>query len=175
VRVIAASNADLGAAVRERRFREDLFYRLQVIPIVMPPLAERRDDIPLLANHFLAEVGSRYGRDAAAFAPEALGLLVSAAWKGNVRELRNVVEKCVALCLTPIVPAALVARALEGTAEDLASFDDARRSFERDYLSQLLRITDGNVTQAARLAKRNRSDFYSLLNRHDLDPAAFKK
>jgi len=75
----------------------------------------------------------------------------------------------------PIVPASLVARALEAPAEDLASFDDARRSFERDYLSQLMRITEGNVTQAARLAKRNRSDFYSLLDRHQLDPASFKK
>jgi two-component system response regulator GlrR len=74
-----------------------------------------------------------------------------------------------------VVPQSLVARALEAPADDLASFDDARRSFERDYLSQLMRITDGNVTQAARLAKRNRSDFYSLLNRHQLDPAAFKK
>jgi len=81
----------------------------------------------------------------------------------------------VALCPTPIVPAALVARALEGPSDDLASFDEARASFERDYLAQLLRITEGNVTQAARLAKRNRSDFYSLLNRHELDPAAFKK
>jgi len=89
--------------------------------------------------------------------------------------VRNVVEKCVALCPTAVIPSALVTRALEGTGDELASFDEARAEFERDYLAQLLRITDGNVSQAAKLAKRNRSDFYSLLNRHELEPAAFKK
>jgi two-component system, NtrC family, response regulator GlrR len=148
---------------------------LNVVSLALPALAERRDDIPLLAAHFLGELGERYGKGRPSFAPEAMALLVAAAWKGNVRHLRNVVEKCVALCPTPIIPATLVARALEGPADDLASFDEARAAFERDYLSQLLRITEGNVSQAARLAKRNRSDFYSLLNRHELQPAAFKK
>ena len=174
-RVISATHRDLRAEHAAGRFREDLYYRLNVVSLSIPPLAERRDDIPLLANHFLAELGARYAKETRAFAPDAMALLVAAPWMGNVRHLRNAVEKCVALCPTPIVPAALVMRALEGPAEDLASFDEARAEFERDYLAQLLRITDGNVTQAARLAKRNRSDFYSLLNRHELEPAAFKK
>ena len=174
-RVISATHRNLRAEQASGRFREDLYYRLNVVSIEVPPLAERRDDIPILANHFLAELSRRYGKPTRAFAPEAMACLVGAPWKGNVRQLQNAVEKCVALCPTPIVPATLVARALEGPADDLASFDEARASFERDYLSQLLRITDGNVSQAARLAKRNRSDFYSLLNRHELDPAAFKK
>jgi len=175
VRLIAATNVDLQEAVRAGKFREDLYYRLNVVSIAIPSLAERRDDIPLLANHFVGELGRRYAKATRAFAPEAMALLVAAPWKGNVRQLQNAVEKCVALCPTPIVPAALVSRALEGPSDDLESFDEARASFERDYLSQLLRITDGNVSQAARLAKRNRSDFYSLLNRHELDPAVFKK
>ena len=174
-RVISATHRDLRAEQAAGRFREDLYYRLNVVSIAIPSLAERRDDIPLLANHFVGELGRRYAKSTRAFAPEAMALLVAAPWKGNVRQLQNAVEKCVALCPTPIVPATLVARALEGPSDDLESFDEARASFERDYLSQLLRITDGNVSQAARLAKRNRSDFYSLLNRHELDPAAFKK
>jgi two-component system response regulator GlrR len=174
-RVISATHRDLRAEQAAGNFREDLYYRLNVVAIALPTLAERRDDIPLLAAHFLERLAVRYGRATRAFAPEAMALLVAAAWKGNVRQLQNVVEKCVALGSGPIVPESLVARALEAPGEDLASFDDARRTFERDYLSQLMRITEGNVSQAARLAKRNRSDFYSLLNRHQLDPASFKK
>jgi two-component system response regulator GlrR len=174
-RVISATHRDLRAENAAGKFREDLYYRLNVVALALPSLADRRDDIPLLANHFLGDLATRYAKETRAFSPDAMALLVGAAWKGNVRHLRNVVEKCVALCQTPVVPGALVTRALEGPAEDVASFDEARAAFERDYLAQLLRITDGNVSQAARLAKRNRSDFYSLLNRHALVPADFKK
>ena len=175
VRVISATHRDLKAACAEGRFREDLYYRLNVVSLALPPLASRREDIPLLANHFLATLSARYGRTLAGFAPEAMELLVASPWRGNVRELQNVVEKCVALGTTPLVPASLVQRALDAPPGDLASFDEARAEFERRYLTGLLRTTGGNVSQAARLAKRNRSDFYSLLNRHSLDPAAFKK
>ena len=105
---------------------------------------------------------------------EGTEALLRAGWPGNVRQLFNVVEKCVALSTTPIVPLALVERALNRPGDDIASFDDARRGFERDYLVQLLKMTAGNVTNAARIAKRNRSDFYTLLNRHQIDPANFK-
>ena len=174
VRVISATHRDLRAEIAAGRFREDLYYRLNVVGLTLPPLAARREDIPLLANHFLALLAARYGRAGGSFAPEAMQRLVAGAWKGNVRELQNVVEKCVALCPTPMIPATLVERAMEGPTDDMASFDEARRAFELEYLTQLLRMTSGNVTQAARLAKRNRSDFYSLLGRHELDPAAFK-
>jgi two-component system response regulator GlrR len=174
VRVISATHRDLRAETAAGRFREDLYYRLNVVGLTLPSLASRREDIPLLANHFLAMLAARYGKPSGAFAPEAMQRLVTGAWKGNVRELQNVVEKCVALCPTPVIPAALVERAMEGPMDDMASFDEARRAFELEYLTQLLRMTGGNVTQAARLAKRNRSDFYSLLGRHQLDPAAFK-
>jgi two-component system response regulator GlrR len=174
VRVISATHRDLRAEIAAGRFREDLYYRLNVVGLALPSLATRREDIPLLANHFLQLLAARYGKPPGAFAPEALQRLVAGAWKGNVRELQNVVEKCVALCPTPVIPLALVERAMEGPMDDMASFDEARRAFELEYLTQLLRMTGGNVTQAARLAKRNRSDFYSLLGRHELDPAAFK-
>jgi two-component system response regulator GlrR len=174
-RVISATHRDLRAEAAAGRFREDLFYRLNVVSLALPALAARREDIALLANHFLAMLGARYAKSIGAFAPEALAMLVAAPWKGNVRELQNVVEKCVALCSAAIVPASLVQRALEGAVDGFTSFDEARRDFERDYLTKLLRTTGGNVTQAARLAKRNRSDFYSLLGRHQLDPAEFKK
>src|SRR5205814_8598536 len=120
-RVISATHRDLRAERDAGRFRDDLFYRLNVVSIMLPSLAERRDDIPLLANRFLAELRERYAKDTRAFAPEAMELLVAATWQGNVRHLRNAVEKCVALCPTPIVPGALVARALEGPADGLAS------------------------------------------------------
>ena len=174
VRVISATHRDLRAEIAGGRFREDLYYRLNVVGLGLPSLASRREDIPLLANHFLALFAARYGKPSGSFAPEAMQRLVAGAWRGNVRELQNVVEKCIALCPTPVIPAALVERAMEGPTDDMASFDEARRAFELEYLTQLLRMTGGNVTQAARMAKRNRSDFYSLLGRHQLDPAAFK-
>jgi two-component system response regulator GlrR len=103
-----------------------------------------------------------------------MDLLVRAPWPGNVRQLFNVLEKCVALATTPVISASLVERALNRPVEELASFDEARRAFECEYLSQLMRVANGNVSQAARLAKRNRTDFYALLARHKLEPSAFK-
>jgi two-component system response regulator GlrR len=110
-----------------------------------------------------------------AFAPEALELLVQAPWPGNVRQLANAVERAVALATSNPLPAALVASALGETASEIASLEDARRRFERDYLTGILRLTEGSVTQAARLAQRNRTDFYKLLGRHSIEPAAFKR
>ena len=174
VRVVSATHRRLAEEIAAGRFREDLYYRLNVVSLELPPLAARREDVPLLAAHFLQRLAERYGKPLAGIAPEALQLLVAAPWPGNVRQLHNVIEKCVALSTGTLLPAALVARALAARGDDLEAFDEARRSFERDYLTRLLRITDGNVTQAAKLAKRNRSDFYTLLARHELDPADFK-
>jgi two-component system response regulator GlrR len=178
VRVIAASHRDLQQEVAAGRFREDLYYRLHVVGLSLPALAERREDIPLLARHFLASLAQRYAKPVAGFGPGALEALAAAAWPGNVRQLQNVVEKCVVLSTTPQVPLSLVERALAaqpgGGAGEMRPFDEARRDFERDYLVQLLKLTAGNVSQAARLAQRNRTDFYNLLGRHGIDPAAFK-
>ena len=174
VRIISASHRDLKAEVAAGNFREDLFYRLNVVTLTLPTLAERREDIPLLANHFLQTLATKYNKSIGSFSPEVMEMLVSAAWPGNVRQLLNVVEQAVALCTTSIIPADLIRDAIHKEEEQLASFDEARKRFEREYLVQLLKITRGNVTQAARLAKRNRTEFYKLLQRHQLDPAFFK-
>ena len=174
VRVVSASHRNLQDEMKAGRFREDLYYRLNVVSLSLPPLAQRREDIPLLASHFLQQLAERYGKDVASLAPDALELMLCASWPGNVRQLFNVVEQTVALSVTPLVPASLVQRALQQAAANLSSLDEAKRRFERDYLVQLLKMTRGNVSQAARLAKRNRSDFYSLLARHELDPGQFK-
>jgi two-component system response regulator GlrR len=174
VRLISASNRNIEAAVAEGSFRDDLYYRLNVVTLRLPSLAERRDDIPLLAMHFLLELATRYERQVNGFSPEAMALLVSADWPGNVRQLRNVVEQAVALATSAVVPESAVQDAIKHQSRQFTSLEEARRRFEHDYLVQLLKITSGNVTQAARLARRNRTEFYKLLQRHKLEPSAFK-
>ena len=174
VRVISASHRRLEDEVAAGRFREDLFYRLNVVGLHLPALAGRREDIPLLAHHFLVTLAQRYGKAVRGYAPGALEALAAAPWSGNVRQLQNVVEKCVVLSTTAQVPLTLVQRALSTQGGEHLPFDEARRQFERDYLTQVLKLTSGNVTQAAKLAQRNRTDFYALLGRHQIDPAAFK-
>ena len=173
VRIISATHRDLEVEMSEGRFRSDLYYRLNVVSLAIPDLAERRDDIPLLANHFLRQLAQRYRKEINGFAPEAMELLIRASWPGNVRQLLNVVEQAVALTTGPIVTLALVQKTISELGE-IAPFDEARRSFESNYLIRLLKMTGGNVTQAAKLAQRNRTDFYKLLQRHSLDPALFK-
>ncbi|HJS38075.1 MAG TPA: sigma 54-interacting transcriptional regulator [Burkholderiales bacterium] len=174
VRVISATHRKLEERIATGEFREDLYYRLNVVKLELPSLAQRREDIPLLAGHFLSRLAERYGRPRLAFSPEAMELLVGAAWPGNVRQLLNVVERAVALTTTEVIPAALVRQALDVGSGSLTPLDEARRAFEREYLVRILKITGGNVTQAARLAGRNRTEFYRLLERHALEPGMFK-
>ena len=137
-------------------------------------MAQRREDIPLLATRFLAHLADKNKKNLEGFSSEAMELLVTAPWPGNVRQLLNVVEQMVALSTSPIIPAKLVQKALREKSSDIPSLVEAKGRFEREYLAQLLQITNGNVTQAARLAKRNRTEFCKLLHRHHLDPALFK-
>jgi two-component system, NtrC family, response regulator GlrR len=175
VRIISATHHNLEEQMTEGKFREDLYYRLNVVSLKIPPLSARREDIPLLAGQFLKTLTAKYNKQINGFAPEALEQLVGAPWPGNVRQMLNVVEQAVALCTTAIVPLTLVQKALRGDEDSgYSSLDEAKKQFEREYLAQLLKITNGNVTQAARLAKRNRTEFYKLLKRHMLDPALFK-
>jgi len=174
VRLITATHRDLEAEVRAGRFREDLYYRINVVTLGLPTLAERREDIPVLATRFLRSVASRYGRPVRGFSPEGMELLMAAPWPGNVRQLHNAIEKAVALCTDSIVPTALMERILATPVEAQTSLDSAKQAFERDYVVQLLKQTRGNVTDAARLAQRNRSEFYALMRRHALDPKQFK-
>ncbi|MCC2634720.1 MAG: putative response regulator, NtrC, partial [Ramlibacter sp.] len=152
VRIISATHRDLEAAMAAGQFREDLYYRLNVVTLTLPTLAERRDDIPLLANHFLDKLAAKYGRRLSGFAPEALKALIAAPWPGNVRQLYNVVEQVCALATTPLVPLALVQRALRVPSVQVLTYADAKQRFEREYLVGLLKLTDGNVADAARLA-----------------------
>ena len=174
VRVISATHRKLEERIVSGEFREDLYYRLNVVKLYIPALAERREDIPLLANAFLSRLATRYRRGRLAFSPEAMQLLVSAPWPGNVRQLLNVIEQAVALAATEVIPESLVRQALDVADTALTPLDEARRAFERDYLVRILKITGGNVTKAARLAGRNRTEFYRLLERHSLEPGMFK-
>lgn len=174
VRVLSATHRDLEAQVRAGKFREDLFYRLNVVALHLPPLSARREDIPLLVNKRLQDLAAD-GAPRRVYSPEAMELLVSAAWPGNIRQLFNVVEQNVALSPGRVIGAAMVRRAIgEAQTSGLPSFDDARAEFTRNYLRQLLELAEGNVSRAARLAERNRTDFYKLLNRHEVDPSEFK-
>ncbi len=174
VRVLSATHRDLQAAMAEGQFRADLYYRLNVVQLRLPALAERREDIALLAQHFLALLALRYQKRLHGFAPEALELLVTAPWPGNVRQLYNAVEQAAALSTAPLIPLVLVQRALQSQAPEVLSYQAAKQRFERDDLSRLLRLTAGNVADAARLADRNRTEFYRLLQKHGLEAQRFR-
>ncbi|BBS81241.1 two-component system response regulator GlrR [Klebsiella quasipneumoniae] len=175
VRIISATHRDLPKAMARGEFREDLFYRLNVVNLKIPPLSERTEDIPLLANHLLRQSADRHKPFVRAFSSDAMKRLIAAKWPGNVRQLVNVIEQCVALTSSPVIGDALVEQALEGENTALPTFVEARNQFELNYLRKLLQITRGNVTHAARMAGRNRTEFYKLLSRHELDANDFKE
>jgi two-component system, NtrC family, response regulator GlrR len=174
VRIVSATHRNLDQMRAERTFREDLFYRLNVVALKLPSLAERREDIPLLANHFLKKIATRYRKPVPTLAPDALASLVPAPWPGNVRQLENLLEQAVALSTTNIIPLSLIRNGLDDSAAPLVSFESARKTFERDYLVRILKLTAGNAAQAAQMAGRNRTEFYKLLQRHNLEPSMFK-
>ncbi|RKT60693.1 two-component system response regulator GlrR [Azonexus fungiphilus] len=174
VRLISATHRDLEAAMAQGQFREDLYYRLDVVSLTLPRLDDRREDIPLLAAHFLRQLAKKYGKPISGFAPDALEALATASWPGNVRQLFNVVEQSCALTSTPLIPASLVQRALRAPTMEALSYAEAKQRFERDYLVSLLKLTDGNVADAARIADRNRTELYRLLQKYDLTPAMFR-
>jgi len=177
VRVIAATNVDLRARIAEGKFREDLFYRLNVVAIELPPLRGRRDDVPLLAYHFLQKYAARTGREVRKISPEAMRLLQAQPWPGNVRELENAIEHAVVFCRKDtILPTDLpFARRGPRTADDGAAdgslalglgdlpYRDAKQraiaTFELAYFSSVLQRAGGNVSEAARQAGLDRSNF----------------
>ncbi len=171
LRIVSTTTQTLDQAIREGRFRADLFYALGRIALIAPALAERPEDIPVLVAHFVAQArGVEQG-----LSPDALAALQEAAWPGNVRQLRSVVEQALAQSVTAQVPATLVRRLIHEESErEMAALDEARRAFEYEYLVQLLETTGGNVTRAARVAQRNRTEFYKLLARHNIVPGSYK-
>jgi len=168
VRVLSATHRDLQQAMQEGSFREDLYYRLNVVNLHLPSLEQRPEDIPLLARHVLQQSAQRHQVDVTRFSDNAMQLLATAKWPGNVRQLVNVVEQCVALTHSPVIAASLVEQALSQNSSYWPTLTEARDQFERQYLIRVLQMSEGNVTRAADLAGRNRTDFYKLLKKHEL-------
>lgn len=178
VRIISATHHDLELTVKRGEFREDLFYRLNVIPLYMPSLAERQDDIPLLINHFLSLQAKKEGlEEPLRFSPDALDYLVSMPWPGNVRQLQNVVEQCSVLSISPVIPLTLVKRALRENERKFQTLQEARLEFDHNYLNRVLRIWNGDTLQAAEAAgfKDRFEEFKQLLSRHQIDPLKFRR
>jgi two-component system response regulator GlrR len=174
VRIISATHKDLARAVKDGQFREDLYYRLKVVPINVPLLSERREDIPLLVARFLHDHARQNGTEPKRFAPEAMDLLLTASWPGNIRQLNNVIDLCATLCKTQVIPLSLARTALQDQPGDILTLKAAKAEFERNYLLTVLRITQGHVANAAKIAGRNRTEFYKLLNQHGIDPTQFR-
>jgi two-component system response regulator GlrR len=175
VRVVAASNKDLEEEVEKGRFRKDLFYRINVIRIALPSLRERKEDIPPLVKHFLKRISRKMNKEITGFSPNALRKMIRYHWPGNVRELENTIESAVAMSLKNVITQDLILQTQPVEEDDgLKPFKEAKLDFEKNYLRQLIEFTQGNVTQAARLAGKHRADLYELFKKHNLDPAAFR-
>jgi two-component system response regulator HydG len=185
VRVVAATNRDLEAAVKAGIFRQDLYYRLHVVPLELPALRERREDVPLLVHHFLRRYAEKFGKPVTQVSPAALEALQAHSWPGNVRELENVVQRAVVLASGPEVTAEALPPSLRPAAarEAPRSFDipfarakqEAVDTFERAYVSDALARTGGSVAEAARLCGLDKSNFRRIVRRHKVDTAAFRK
>jgi two-component system response regulator GlrR len=173
-RLVSTTSRDLKKLMEAGGFRQDLYYHLNVLPIEIPPLGRRREDIPLLVSHFL-EQASEEGCAKKLYSPEAIELLATTDWPGNVRQLFELVKQNVALSHGKIMSKEFVERSLGADMKKVPSYQEARENFTRDYLTSNLQATSGNVSESARLAKRNRTDFYKLLARHRVAPDDFKK
>jgi two-component system response regulator GlrR len=172
-RLISTTTRDLKELTQGGGFRQDLYYHINILPIEIPPLGRRREDIPLLVSHFL-EQATEPGGSRKIYTPEAIELLATTDWPGNVRQLFELVKQNVALSHSKIMSKEFVERSLGGMAKSVPTYDEARDTFARDYLTSNLQATAGNISQAARLAKRNRTDFYKLLARYRVEPNDFK-
>jgi DNA-binding NtrC family response regulator len=178
VRVIAAANINLDKAVREGKLRQDLYYRLNIIPLMLPTLKDRQGDIPLLAQHFLKKCAEKLDKTVTEFAPHAMQKLQLYNWPGNVRELESVVERAVLFSEQPVIrDVDIVSQNNKGTACQ-ESFNEAKSKvitqFEIDYIQTLLRINKGNITKAAQVAQKNRRAFWQLIRKHQIDVQTFK-
>ena len=189
VRVLVATNKDLEEEVRAGKFREDLFFRVHVIPIQLPPLRERKEDIPLLADHFVKKIAQHMKKKISSIDPQAMKKLMIYDWPGNVRELENSIEYACAMSQQNILTEDMILpargplfeskkptkRSQAGLpAENLTPLKEARGVFEKNYLNQLLEGTSGNITKAAQLAGLYRADLYNLLRKYGISPGRFK-
>ncbi len=169
VRIISATLQDLEIIVKRGEFREDLYYRLNVIPLYMPTLAERGEDIPLLIDHFLIEQAKKENVEPIRFSPDALEYMKSLPWPGNVRQLQNVIEHCCVLSPSPLIPASLVKQALCESENKFQTLAQARQEFNRYYLNRVLRMVRGNITDAAHIAGCEKDEFKLMLAEHKIN------
>jgi two-component system, NtrC family, response regulator GlrR len=179
VRVVAASNRRLGEMAARGEFRQDLYFRLNVLSFDLPPLRERREDIPMLANYFIRKFSSQYERPVAELTAMALSKLLAHDWPGNVRELKHVVERAVVLTSgTAISPADIelpdVTVSLEGNESFRAAKEHVVASFERSFVERMLVAHRGNVTHAALAARKNRRAFFELMRKHHIEAAGYR-
>ena len=174
VRIIIATNKDLKAEVKKGNFREDLFYRIHVIPVELPLLKDRKEDIPPLVEHFIRKYSEMMGKKVKAISPAVMQKLMLHDWPGNVRELENVIEFAVAMTDSDTLKDNLVLQKKTGQ-EELLPLQDARAGFEEKYIRDLLKITGGNVSKAAELAGKYRADLYNLMKKYDISPQEFKR
>ena len=177
LRVVAATNVDLEKEAKEGRFRHDLFYRLNIIPLTLPPLRDRQSDIPILAHHFLAKYSSDFNKECKGFSPAAMAALLAHDWSGNVRELENMVERALIFSLGPIIRRNDIMVPTLLNREPPAPQESFRRAkervvreFEKTYIEGLLRTHSGNITKAARAAEKNRRAFWELIRKYRIDP-----
>jgi two-component system response regulator GlrR len=175
VRVIVATNRNLEVEVKEGRFREDLFYRILVIPITLPPLRERKEDIPTLVDLFLKEFSQQMKKEIKGITPSAMQKLMLHDWPGNVRELKNTIEYAVTMTRHEVITEELILQGKSLSQDPSITLKEARDSFEKNYIIRLLDITSGNVSKAAKLAGKYRADFYNLLKKHNIRTENFKK
>jgi two-component system response regulator GlrR len=172
-RLICTTSCDLKPLMDTGKFREDLYYQINILPIEIPPLGRRREDIPLLVSHFL-EQATDLGGGGKIYSAKAIELLATTDWPGNVRQLFDLVKQNVALSEDRVMTQAFVKQSLGSGAMQVPTYDEARDKFARDYLTNTLQTTKGNITKSARLAKRNRTDFYKLLARFRIRPEDFQ-
>ncbi len=175
VRIVSATHQNLEVAVRRGEFREDLYYRLNVIPLYMPSLAERREDIPLLIDHFLNLLAEKEGTEPARFSPEALDYMMSLPWPGNVRQLQNLLEQCAVLSASRLIPLSMVKQALSGSENQFQILKEARQEFDHYYLNRVMRMVEGDIEEAARIAGCDKPEFEQLLADHEVNPINFRR
>lgn len=175
IRIVVASNKKLEEEVKRGTFREDLFYRIHVIPIKLPPLREKKEDILLLAEFFLQKYTKKMDKAMKGFSVAASQKLMLYHWPGNVRELENTIERAVGMSIKDVITEDMILPTQEIEKKDLQPLKSAKADFEKEYLVQLIRLTHGNVTQAAKLAGKYRADLYDLLKKHNIKSSDFKK
>lgn len=179
VRIIAASNLDLEEAVDGGKVRQDLFYRLNIISLSLPPLRDRREDIPLLAEHFLEKYSREMEKHKTGFSQEALHMLMVYGWPGNVRELEHAIERAIVLCQSEVIEAGDLLLSNSQLDRHRESLREAKAKeiarFEKNYIQGVLAACKGNITRAAEVARKNRRAFWQLIQKHQIDVNRFRR